>query len=102
MKRFLDKTPVNSVYKSIFEEGYGLVNLGRHLGLFYAPKGEMRHCPHGWLFIATEDTPNAEHIERIVGEYKKEIGLAEEGVLRNGRGGVGGVTPTHTVGRYSG
>jgi len=41
--------------KEMVEHGSGMISLGRHLGLYYAPRDNMIRCPRGWLFIAVED-----------------------------------------------
>jgi len=59
-------------YNMIHEQGFGMVNLGRHLGLFYSSKENIHKCPPSWLFVATEDDLTVDQLRNLANEYKEE------------------------------
>ena len=64
------------IYDQIITDGFGLVNIGRNLGLFYAPRDHMAGCPKGWLFIACEDKLASSRIKEMVAEFMSIGGTA--------------------------
>ncbi len=57
------------IYDRIIEDGFGLVNLGSHRGLYYAPAANASNTPGGWLFIAVEDRLTSSRIRQHVAEF---------------------------------
>lgn len=57
------------IYDQIIKDGWGFVNLGRHLGLYYAPRACLSNCPKGWLFIVVEDNFTSAQIKEFCVEF---------------------------------
>lgn len=64
--------PQNS-YELMYRMGYGQLNLGKHLGVFYASVNEIRNCPPGWLFISVGEAKNAIDLQNIIEDYRRDI-----------------------------
>lgn len=64
--------PQNS-YELTYKMGYGQLNLGKHLGVFYAPISEIRSCPPGWLFISVGEAKSAVDLQNIIEDYRRDI-----------------------------
>jgi hypothetical protein len=61
------------IYEQAINDGFGFINLGRHLGLYYAPRSQMGNCPKGWMFIASEDNLSSTQIKEMCKEYMEGI-----------------------------
>ena len=68
-----NEATVKTIYDHLVEQGFGMVNLGRHRGLFYASREYMSNCPKGWLFVAAEDKPTAGRLKELTVEYMNVI-----------------------------
>jgi hypothetical protein len=73
--------PINNkrrdIYNQVFEDGFGLVNLGNHRGLFFGNLGEQKEYMRGWLYCTPEFVKSAEQLRGYVKEYLEDIKLYE-------------------------
>lgn len=58
------------IYDHVFQQGFGLVNLGNHRGLFYTSEDHAVGCPRGWLLANPKFTESAQQLRELVAEYK--------------------------------
>ena len=63
----------HNIFGQLIKDGFGLVTLGRNLGLYYAPRENISCTPRGWLFIAVEDKCTAEDLKRLTMEYMEVV-----------------------------